>query len=45
MSILKTELPKNSLIFEYTNGYYIQCSNCSVNVKNKFHLIFKKKKK
>jgi len=29
MSILKSELPKNSLIFEYTNGYYIQCSNCS----------------
>jgi predicted amino acid-binding ACT domain protein len=26
---LKTEFSKNSLIFEYTNGFYIQCPECS----------------
>ncbi|ORX52534.1 hypothetical protein BCR36DRAFT_582484 [Piromyces finnis] len=29
LSVLKTEFTKNSLILEYTNGYYIQCSECS----------------
>ncbi|ORX84944.1 hypothetical protein BCR32DRAFT_291002 [Anaeromyces robustus] len=29
LTVLKSEFSKNSLIFEYTNGYYIQCSECS----------------